>query len=261
MFEITHNHEHNGIEIEFDGKPEADVLDFLKNNRFRWHRVKKVWFAKESGLLLDIETLDQTLKNLVSGEGLKGIIETSWGLKEREQLKLLHKPKSYEDLIDKALICASDASDEKIRELRQNGDKYNVTNHGVSVGRLLDTIGFASIHIMQKRTINGDLVKNVEFLKYIKRRHVVNSPEECGYGFSKDDPRQMKPGRWYYESPAGSFTLSIGYPRGFTIYIADSPEITGPEFQYMGPKVAAVREFSRVLDESDIIARPEYRED
>lgn len=42
------NKEHNGIEIKFDNKPNQDTLTNLKANGFRWHRVKKLWFAKQT---------------------------------------------------------------------------------------------------------------------------------------------------------------------------------------------------------------------
>lgn len=45
---FTLNDEHNGIEISFNGKPAQETIDQLKVNGFRWHRFKKVWYAKQS---------------------------------------------------------------------------------------------------------------------------------------------------------------------------------------------------------------------
>ena len=42
------NKEHNGIEIKFDNKPNQETLTNLKANGFRWHRVKRLWFAKQT---------------------------------------------------------------------------------------------------------------------------------------------------------------------------------------------------------------------
>lgn len=42
------NNELNGIEITFDGKPSAVIRDMLKEAGFRWHRYKKIWYAKQS---------------------------------------------------------------------------------------------------------------------------------------------------------------------------------------------------------------------
>lgn len=36
----------NGIELIFQEKPETDILTILKENGFRWHRKKKLWYAK-----------------------------------------------------------------------------------------------------------------------------------------------------------------------------------------------------------------------
>lgn len=48
MTTYTLNKEHNGIEISFDVKPSTDTLTTLKENGFRWHRTKKVWYAKQT---------------------------------------------------------------------------------------------------------------------------------------------------------------------------------------------------------------------
>jgi len=40
------NLEHEGIEIEFPGKPAQEVIDDLKANGFRWARFNKVWYSK-----------------------------------------------------------------------------------------------------------------------------------------------------------------------------------------------------------------------
>lgn len=48
MAAYTINQELNGIEITFEAKPTADTLASLKANGYRWHRVKKVWYAKQT---------------------------------------------------------------------------------------------------------------------------------------------------------------------------------------------------------------------
>ena len=56
---ITENRELNGIEVTFDKKPSSDVLTTLKDNGFRWHRQKKLWYAKDTenrrAVLLNLE--------------------------------------------------------------------------------------------------------------------------------------------------------------------------------------------------------------
>ena len=48
MINITENKLLNGIEVTFDKKPSSDVLTTLKDNGFRWHRQKKLWYAKDT---------------------------------------------------------------------------------------------------------------------------------------------------------------------------------------------------------------------
>ena len=45
-FTITDNAEYGSLEITFEGKPSQAVRDVLKENKFRWHKVKKVWYGK-----------------------------------------------------------------------------------------------------------------------------------------------------------------------------------------------------------------------
>ena len=48
------NQELNGIEIKFDSKPDEATLDALKGSGFRWHRAKKVWYAKQTAERLEL---------------------------------------------------------------------------------------------------------------------------------------------------------------------------------------------------------------
>jgi N12 class adenine-specific DNA methylase len=44
-FTIRNNAEHGSLEISFEGKPSDEVRHALRENKFRWHKVKKVWFG------------------------------------------------------------------------------------------------------------------------------------------------------------------------------------------------------------------------
>lgn len=45
MFTITKNEAYKSIEIAFDSKPDEATRATLKEARFRWHSVKKVWYG------------------------------------------------------------------------------------------------------------------------------------------------------------------------------------------------------------------------
>lgn len=45
---ITLNEKLNGVEISFDTKPTSEILTQLKTNGYRWHNVKKVWYARQN---------------------------------------------------------------------------------------------------------------------------------------------------------------------------------------------------------------------
>lgn len=45
---VTLNNEKNGIEIRFEGKPAAEIIESLKVNGFRWSNKQKMWYAKQN---------------------------------------------------------------------------------------------------------------------------------------------------------------------------------------------------------------------
>lgn len=56
------NNELNGIEVIFSEKPSEEIRDNLKRNGFRWHRQKKLWYAKNNENRLDY------IKTICKGE-------------------------------------------------------------------------------------------------------------------------------------------------------------------------------------------------
>jgi len=46
--EILINEEKGGIEVYFDDKPSEGILDILRENKFRYHRKRKFWYAKQA---------------------------------------------------------------------------------------------------------------------------------------------------------------------------------------------------------------------
>jgi hypothetical protein len=42
------NAEHNGVEVSFPSKPDDAVISSLRAAGFRWHRFKKLWYARQS---------------------------------------------------------------------------------------------------------------------------------------------------------------------------------------------------------------------
>ena len=53
-FKINMNEELSGVELTFSQKPDTRILTTLKDAGFRWHRVKKLWYAKRSETTLQV---------------------------------------------------------------------------------------------------------------------------------------------------------------------------------------------------------------
>lgn len=63
MLNITLNNDKNGIELRFDQKPSAGVLEAIKGAGFRWSGKQKMWYAKQS------ETTIAIANELAKSEG------------------------------------------------------------------------------------------------------------------------------------------------------------------------------------------------
>ena len=59
---LSLNNQLNGIEISFEAKPSVTILNALKEMGFRWHRVKQLWYAKNTPERLELA------KSLAGGE-------------------------------------------------------------------------------------------------------------------------------------------------------------------------------------------------
>ena len=85
-YTITDNTEYNSIEIKFNEKPSAAILDVLKANKFRWNGKKKVWYGKTSHEAI-MEALDQAYeaeKAAATGKESLQVEETKMGEFERK---------------------------------------------------------------------------------------------------------------------------------------------------------------------------------
>lgn len=90
MTTFTINNEFNGIEITFDSKPAADIRSTLKENGFRWHSKKALWYAKNTPERLQIaeeisegktQSAPKATKTKTNKFGVQvgDIFESSWG--------------------------------------------------------------------------------------------------------------------------------------------------------------------------------------
>jgi hypothetical protein len=68
--QVLKNEAQNGLELYFDTKPEQQVIEALKTNGFRWHNVKKCWFAKAS------EEKQKLIEAITKGEATTTAAET-----------------------------------------------------------------------------------------------------------------------------------------------------------------------------------------
>jgi hypothetical protein len=90
-YTITTNPTYNSIEIQFDGKPTEAIRTALKELRFRWHSVKKVWYGysteETAKAAIEGKTVKQTAKTTKAKENKYGVkvgdlFSASWGYEQ-----------------------------------------------------------------------------------------------------------------------------------------------------------------------------------
>lgn len=85
--EITYNEEKNGIEVKFNTKPAQEVINDLKANGFRWHRVKKVWYAKQTEERINYINTTFKINQINDEKEVNNIIELNDYRNESEDIK------------------------------------------------------------------------------------------------------------------------------------------------------------------------------
>lgn len=100
-YTITQNTQYNSIEIAFDGKPSEAVRSALKSLRFRWHKVKKIWYG-----YTDAETATKAIEEATAGGEAK---ETPAATKDAirvEYAKIWDTPDMVDYCTNKVAVCA-----------------------------------------------------------------------------------------------------------------------------------------------------------
>ncbi|MEQ2578106.1 hypothetical protein [Hominiventricola aquisgranensis] len=96
MCTMAINQELNGIELSFEGKPAEEIREAMKAAGFRWHRMKKLWYAKNTterlalaeelsgGAAAPAQAPVAKKSDPVSKFGIKvgDILEDSWGYEQ-----------------------------------------------------------------------------------------------------------------------------------------------------------------------------------
>lgn len=93
-YTMTRNPQFNSLEIAFDGKPSEAIREALKELKFRWHGVKKVWYgyadeaaakaAIEGKKVAKAEKAPKAEKKNKFGVKVGDIFYTSWGYEQTQ---------------------------------------------------------------------------------------------------------------------------------------------------------------------------------
>lgn len=81
--QVLKNEAQKGIEAYFESKPSSETIERLKTNGWRWHNIKKCWYAKETEKNIDfVKTLtNQEIKPSDKKEEIKKEKVNIYGIK------------------------------------------------------------------------------------------------------------------------------------------------------------------------------------
>lgn len=142
--EITYNEEKNGIEVKFNTKPAQEVINDLKANGFRWHRVKKVWYAKQTDERMEFVNTNFKI-NQINDEKINvknfNNIET---LKNKYVSNWYELPKEIQDFIiscDSYYICLQECllykNNKIVATMGIHKDDYEIEIDSFGAGELM----------------------------------------------------------------------------------------------------------------------------
>lgn len=86
MIEIILNSEKNGIEIKFGNKPDVSILNALKENGFRWHNYKKVWYAKNTDERMEFVNQLDSVRVTANAEKVKTVEYDLWEMTRTDSI-------------------------------------------------------------------------------------------------------------------------------------------------------------------------------
>ena len=148
----TINEDLNGIEITFESKPEVATIEALKTAGFRWHRVKKLWYAK------------QNAERIILAQAIaEGTTNAAPATKAAEKIDLANlgenKPHLYGAELAKAI--REDLKKRGVKSCTVRSNRSGYTSH-ITVTIKATADDFASIEEMKERKPFFDFACQVE---------------------------------------------------------------------------------------------------
>lgn len=190
------NDEHNGIEIKFTEKPDAATLDTLKAEGFRWHKARRVWYAKQTAERLTLaqqiaegatpETTSEAAPSLhVDRAEIAAEYAKIWGEGTKMQKFCIGKVLTTATLDDGTLIIIDKQSIKKDFCFGESGYDYDDatkmaaharTNQEYFKAKNLERFAEMLDDIADAKTLAGRYI-----LTYHKT-HYIGQPDDCKIG-------------------------------------------------------------------------------
>ncbi|EGT3606762.1 hypothetical protein ACSW9O_15245 (plasmid) [Clostridium perfringens] len=218
---IEFNEEKNGIEISFSIKPDKEILSKLKENGFRWHRVKKVWYAKQSeeriNFINNLIYKENKEDELVNDNLLNNVIELNdykKDIKENEEVKegkMIINPKIIEieennQYFIKSAKFAKLNKNNTIEEYQEEVLKGDYYYNDIRITRELH---FNSIEELE--SFNNSLLFDFDFIKGTGGSYTederINDIKDY-WKMSKEEKETVK---WYLKGIAVYFNNELQY--------------------------------------------------
>jgi len=154
MTQYRINQELDGIEIMFTEKPEAATLDALKSAGFRWHRTKKLWYAKNTAERMALA------QAITGGADAPAPIATKAAKVETINMDGVgHKPKTAHGA-DFAKVMREEFKARGVKGVTVRANRSGWTD-SITVTIKATPEDFASVEEMRLRYSMGDLLHDI----------------------------------------------------------------------------------------------------
>ena len=198
-FTITDNAEYGTLEIKFDGKPSEAIREVLKENKFRWHKVKGIWYGK--GERADIvKALQEAYKSQNNiGEG--DIVNVS----EQAEEKLTPDRGTESSSLESESGTRTEDEDRS----RIQGDDRRTSQE---VGETLTSNRRINRLKPKNSEINVDLSDTIQ----IDKDHILYEPQQKLINEYGIECYIIKDRSWHRSSPAGTYKGKVYMSESFS---------------------------------------------
>ena len=180
-FTVTDNAEYGSLEISFKSKPSEAIRNVLKENKFRWHNKKSVWYGKGERANI-IDTLNAAYEAEAKPSDFEKAFKNATQEERDEVVEAIHENTKISHVAPTEIRSSATASEtinaQNIEEVNENGE--NADNNGTVRSVITDRQGDTPV-------LDESEAENVQ--GNVEERDVVGDTSQRGRETGRNDNR------------------------------------------------------------------------